>query len=193
MMSQIHFHDCTPQSARGFTLIELVITLVVLSVGSALAIGSFQWFVESNRLAAATNDFSADVSYARTEAIKRQGGNTGRGQVVMCVSANGATCGAAPTTWLSGWLIYWDQDNDGAFITANGDVLLKTHPALPNGFTLVTQPANTVQLAFNRLGALTSAVTSLQVTNTHLNRNSLVCFSGGTGRALLAPSGGACP
>jgi type IV fimbrial biogenesis protein FimT len=193
MMSQMHSDGRVRRTACGFTLIELVVTLVVLSIGSALAIGSFQWFVESNRLAAATNDFSADVAYARTESIKRQGGATSRGQVVMCASADGATCAGAPTTWLAGWLIYWDQDNDGAFVTANGDALLKTHAALPNGFTLVTQPANTVQLAFNRLGALTTAVTSLQVTNTHLNRNSLICFSGGTGRALLAPSGGACP
>jgi len=179
---------------RGFTLIELVITMTVVGILAAIAVPSYQGFINSNRLTASTNDFVGDISFARVESMKRQAGSTGNGQVVVCVSTNGTNCAASPATWASGWISFWDQDGDGSFNTANGDVLLKIHNSLSSNMTTVTQPNGTeVLLAFNRLGALITPVTSLKITNTKINQNRLICLSGGTGRAMIAQQGAACP
>jgi type IV fimbrial biogenesis protein FimT len=179
---------------KGFTLIELVITMTVVGILAAIAVPSYQGFINSNRLTAATNEFMGDISFARVESMKRQAGNTGKGQVVVCVSTNGTSCAASPATWTSGWISFWDQDGDNSFNTANGDVLLKIHDSLSSNMTTVTLPNGTeVLLAFNRLGVLLTPMTSLQITNTKINQNRLICLSGGTGRAMIAQQGAACP
>lgn len=177
---------------RGFTLIELLITLVIAGILTAIAVPSMQNFVESNRLSTAANDLLADINLARTEAIKRQGGFTAgaTGRLVLCASSNGTDCSAAPTTWNSGWIVFWDQDNSATFSEANNDVMIKTHTALSTKITIDTTPANTRSVAYNQLGMLASAVnTSIQITNTKINKSRLVCLSA-TGQAAVRTS---CP
>lgn len=177
---------------RGFTLIELLITLVIAGILTAIAVPSMQNFVESNRLSTAANDLLADINLARTEAIKRQGGFTAgaTGRLVMCASSNGTDCSAAPTTWNSGWIVFWDQDNSATFSEASNDVMLKTHTALSPKIAINTTPVNTRSVAYNQLGMLASAAnTSIQMTNTKINKSRSVCLSA-TGQAAVRAS---CP
>lgn len=57
--------------ARGVTLVELVITLVVASVLFAIAIPNFNNLINSNRLTTAANSLVGALNNARMEAIKR--------------------------------------------------------------------------------------------------------------------------
>jgi Tfp pilus assembly protein FimT len=128
--------------------------------------------------------------------MKRQAGNAGNGQVVVCVSTTGSSCTASPATWASGWIVFWDQNGDSSYNPnpPDNDVLLKIHDSLSSNMTTVTLPNGTeVLLAFNRLGALTTPMTSIQITNTKINQNRLICLSGGTGRTMIAQQGAACP
>ncbi len=59
------------QRHKGFTLIELMITVVVLGVLAALALPSFQSILEGRRLVGAADDLYSNIQYARSEAIKR--------------------------------------------------------------------------------------------------------------------------
>jgi len=59
--------------ARGFTLIEMVVTLVIIGVIFAFAVPSFRTMVISNRLTTAANDVVDAINIARVEAIKRNG------------------------------------------------------------------------------------------------------------------------
>ena len=56
---------------RGFTLIELMVTLMMGMIIVAAAIPSFLSMVQRNRVAAAASDLVADISQARGEAIRR--------------------------------------------------------------------------------------------------------------------------
>lgn len=111
----------------GFTLVELMITLVVASVVLAMGVPKFRQMVSNNRLVAQNNEFIAALNLARSEAIKRAD------RVVVCASANGTAC-AGSGGWEQGWIIFADTDNDAAVDT--GEEVLRAHEGLPGGNTL---------------------------------------------------------
>lgn len=59
------------KNEHGFTLVELLITLVVAAIVLGLAVPSFQITLENNRLVTQVNEVVASVNLARSEAIKR--------------------------------------------------------------------------------------------------------------------------
>jgi type IV fimbrial biogenesis protein FimT len=87
-----------PRSA-GFTMIELMMTIAIATVVMTLAIPSFRYITNANRIASEINGLLGDMQFARAEAIKE-----GQG-VTVCVSADGATCAANNTDWENGWIV----------------------------------------------------------------------------------------
>jgi type IV fimbrial biogenesis protein FimT len=79
---------------RGFTLIELIITVTVAGVLMALAVPSFTNFVASSRVMDQTNALVAAMSFARSESIKRNA------TIFVCRAASEtATDCAGAGTW----------------------------------------------------------------------------------------------
>lgn len=93
-------------SIRGFTLIELMVTIAVMAIGAAIALPSFTGIIRSNRVATGTNTLIATFNLARTEAIRS---NRGGG---MCISTNGTSC-TTSGGWEQGWLVWTDLDGEG--------------------------------------------------------------------------------
>lgn len=92
-------HELARRS-KGFTLVELMVTIAVVAILLAIALPSFRNVIQRNRVASASNDLLASVSYARTTAINR-------GQLVsMCPSTDGASCTSAGKDFESGWIVY---------------------------------------------------------------------------------------
>ena len=72
---------------RGYTVIEVMITLALLGVMTALAVPSFRELIDRNHLSAAANDLVSAFLTTRSEAVKRE--------CRVSISRNG--------TWNVGW------------------------------------------------------------------------------------------
>jgi type IV fimbrial biogenesis protein FimT len=57
--------------ARGFTLVELMVTLGVIAILTVIAVPNFNSMINSNRLTTAANEIVGALNTARMEAIKR--------------------------------------------------------------------------------------------------------------------------
>jgi len=77
--------------AAGFTLVELLVTIIIVAILAALAAPSFREFVASQRVKTASFDVMSLLTLARSEAIKRNSSVTlgGVGSGSLQITAGG--------------------------------------------------------------------------------------------------------
>jgi type IV fimbrial biogenesis protein FimT len=139
----------------GFTLIELMFTIVVLGVLLGIGIPNLRDFLRNGRMTGYANDLLADVNVARTEAIKR------RVVVGVCASADPLAstpaCAAPDATSFRGWLVFVDDANPNVIDTTNdgngsiqaGETILRRHELLASP---VTARSDTAFISFAETG-----------------------------------------
>ena len=186
------------KKSYGFTLIELLVAIAIAAILIALAAPSFKQLIQSNSMSSTVNTFLADMRYTRSEAIRRGG------SVVMCRSnapeAASPACnnlsGPGGNGWVSGWIIFYDQDGDGTRAAASTDPVLRVQAPITSIDSIVeskeSPPAKFQFTATGRLLNLSSA-TSLQFGGNPTFANTaqrVVCVSLG-GRARIAGDGNA--
>lgn len=124
--------SASPQ--RGFTAIEGLVVILIVAVLAAVALPNLRSFIANSQSKAASQDVVADMTLARSEAIKRN--------LPVTVTANEGN-------WAKGWAV-----------SADGTTL-RTRAALPDGVTVSGVGGSTLTFGTNgRLSADT--VTSLQ-------------------------------
>ena len=104
-----------PRAERGFNLLELMIVLAVLAIGTTLAVPSFTQAMRTNHLAGGVNELIGAFNLARSEAVRNKRG------AGVCPSETGNACGG--TDWNVGTLAYADNDASGAWSV--GDTVLR--------------------------------------------------------------------
>ncbi|MBT8132050.1 MAG: GspH/FimT family pseudopilin [Gammaproteobacteria bacterium] len=97
--------------SQGFTLIEMIITLLVAAIILTLGIPSFQNSIRNNAMTASTNSMIASLQLARSEAIKR------RLPVSVCTAPDFAAVDVScdnSADWQQGWIVFADDNGNGA-------------------------------------------------------------------------------
>lgn len=135
---------------EGFTLIELMLAILVMSVILLIAVPGLTQFIVNNRLTGQINELVSDISRARNEAGTR-GTN-----VSICIAASSTACATSGTAWEAGRLIFVDSNSDG--VIASAADIIKYVPPLDGGVNLGSSSfANALYITFRPYGGLTSA------------------------------------
>jgi type IV fimbrial biogenesis protein FimT len=128
--------------ALGYTMIEMLMTMAIAAILLSLAIPSFRYVTNSNRIASELNGLLGDLQLARAEAIKE--GRT----VTVCQSTDGATC-TNSTSWQGGWIVFSDPTNVGVYDA--GEIYIRKQKPFSGTDTFIASN-NVAVITFNREG-----------------------------------------
>ncbi len=131
----------------GFTLYELLITVVVVGVVLSFGIPNMRDFRQNSRMTSTANDLHSSFHLARTESSRA------KENITICASANSMdalpTCGG---TWDQGYIVFVDTDGNIQTGGVNESVL-RRHPPIAEGVTLaVANDATYFSYSPNGLG-----------------------------------------
>lgn len=105
---------------RGFTLFELMITLLLLAVLAGAAVPSFQALIARQRQRAEINALFHAIHEARKLSIVK------RRAVSLCPSVDQLSCDRLGD-WSMGWILFENKDRDSPPVVDDGEALLKQH------------------------------------------------------------------
>ncbi len=106
-------------STRGFSLVELMVTIAIAGILLALALPAMQRSLTSRAVASNAEELVSSLRFARSEALKRGSA------VALCpVDTNSPPqgCGA---DWSKGWMVFADRDTNGSYDNGTNDLLLR--------------------------------------------------------------------
>ncbi|QIL20167.1 GspH/FimT family pseudopilin [Thermomonas sp. HDW16] len=125
-------------AVRGFTLIEVVVTVAIMAIVAAIAVPSFTNLIRGSRLTSSANEMVTMLQTARVSAISK------RTSVSVCPSSNGSSCAAAVG---SRWIVLSVKEGVLRDSTLNSDITVKASANLsaasnkftftPNGLSAV--------------------------------------------------------
>ena len=156
-MQCFFFHPVKKTNA-GFTLIEVLVTVSILSVLLTLAAPSLQDFFIKNNMRRIADDFNQSIFRAKNTAVSK---NT---CTMMCMSssteANAPSCDSKnDTDWQAGWIVFLNPSCDVTKkAPESAEDMLEIRSAISGEYYLQAQ-SKTVTIPFNARGmnGLTSA------------------------------------
>ena len=143
---------------KGFTLVELMVTLAILVILLAIGVPQLRVFLDKQKVAADAESLESSIKLARSEAIKRSG------QVSICPIATAGvtppTCNtAAQANWSNGWLVFIDYTNSAGFTGGDydpsTDTILRQEQAIRSGS--ITSSAPNAVISYRATGISTAS------------------------------------
>lgn len=131
--------------AKGFTLLELMISLLVLAIALAVGAPLLSGYTQNQSIKNTAQLLNMDFNYAREQAVLR------RANVVVT---------AAQDDWNKGWTIRDTTNN----------TLLKQRDDISSGVGLSVTPATGTSLSFNSQGWVSgTSITSISIDTSDTN------------------------
>lgn len=125
------------RNQSGFTLYELLITIVIIGIVLAFGIPNFGVFTQNSRIASTANDLHSSFYLGRSEAARS------KSNITICASNNSmgaATCTGG--TFDDGWIIFVDLNGDIQRAGVDENVL-RRHPAVDDAIDISMNPGAT--------------------------------------------------
>ena len=135
------------RTQTGFTLYELMVTLLIVGVVLTLGIPNLSEFTRNSRITSTANDLHAAFLMARSEAARA------KTNITICASSNSmASDSNCQGTWDQGFIVFIDDDAN--LIRAGAtETVLRAHPEAAEGVTLtVANDATYFMFAATGLG-----------------------------------------
>jgi len=114
---------------RGFTLVELMASLVLVAILVTMAAPAFQDMYIRNKTYTKASQWLSVLNLLRSEAVKRNI------QVSLCPSMDGASCDDE-LDWQDGWIMFTDPNRNGDFEAAT-ELILNTGGSFSGSYVLV--------------------------------------------------------
>jgi type IV fimbrial biogenesis protein FimT len=128
----------------GFTLYELMITVLIVGIVLTFAIPNMQDFSRNSRMTAAANDLHSAFHLARSESSRS------KTNITICPSDDTLDCGG---TWSDGYIVFVDEDGDLKVDEKDGDSVVRSSLALHEALSLaVAEDATYFSFASTGLG-----------------------------------------
>jgi type IV fimbrial biogenesis protein FimT len=165
--------------AGGFTLIEMLVAIAIAAILLALAAPSFEDAAVSSKVSDIATKVAVAANNARSEAIKRNG------EVVVCMSADGATC-AGSGSWEQGWIAFVDRNpKNGArdpAATSPDEPIVFSEVATTSGYKIIEKDGKT-SLSFpsTGIGATQGTFTVCRSTPVHKSQRTVLISPMGKG------------
>lgn len=155
----------TCEPAKGFTLLEIQITLLILIGVLLFAIPAWSNILLTNRLATESNTFLTALHLARSEAVKRNVRTT------LCVSTNGVGC-ASSGDWHQGWIMFADANNNA--LRDSNEMIIRSGQPLPHNLLLTGNTPVASYVSYVTSGSTRLVSGALQMGTLTLCQKSLV-------------------
>ena len=138
---------------RGFTLIEIMVSLAIVGILAAVGMPSFVGMIKKFRINAIRDDLQASIQLAQTDAIRRG---------LPIILERTTNCGLTPTNaddWSCGWQSVVDSNNNNIADTDERKPgFMRQGSTVPSGYT-VSNVGNASQVNVNKWGQVTGVRT----------------------------------
>ncbi len=127
---------------KGFTLVEILMTMVIAAVLLGIGVPGLQTFIKNNSILAESNNLMTTIKTARSEAM------TQRVFVTVCPSTNGIACGA----WNGGYIAFTDIDGDETIDAGDGDTVIANNTIDIDNLTITFSTSGQTSIRFDSRG-----------------------------------------
>lgn len=121
----------TPSRRRGFSLVELMVTIAVITILISVGVPMYGQFTQGSAVSTATSELVASLNLARSEAVSRRA-------AVRMEQING--------DWSNGWNILVDAD----------DSMIRVVQGVDKGLVNVSETSDAASLVFDREGRVSA-------------------------------------
>ena len=119
------------KTQTGFTLYELLTTMLIVGVVLAIGVPNMQSFRQNSRMTAVANDLHSSFHLARSEAARA------KTNITICATADSTiavpVCGGELE---AGWVVF--EDRDGDIVVDAGEPVLRRFPAVAGAIVVKT-------------------------------------------------------